>query len=126
VGDLNRVYRREPALHQVDFEHTGFEWIDCHNWEQSVLSYLRKARNPADSVSVCCNFTPIPRHNYRLGVSELGWYQEIFNSDSKYYGGSNVGNGPGAMAECIPWHDRPYSINLTLPPLGALMLKPHR
>jgi 1,4-alpha-glucan branching enzyme len=126
VADLNKVYRREPALYQVDFEYTGFEWVDCHNWEQSVLSFLRKARNPADWLSICCNFTPVPRHNYRLGVPELCWYEEIFNSDSKYYAGSNVGNGAGVMAERIPWHDRPYSINLTLPPLGAVMLKPRR
>ncbi len=126
VADLNRVYRREPALHEVDFEFTGFEWVDCHNWEQSVLSYLRRAKDPSDFISVCCNFTPVPRCGYRLGVPEMCWYEEIFNSDSMFYVGSNVGNGPGVMAENIPWHGRPYSVGLTLPPLGAIMLKPRR
>ena len=126
VGDLNRVYRREPALHENDFDHTGFEWIDCHNWEESVLCYIRKAKNPQDYVIVCCNFTPVPRVGYRLGVPEKAWYAEIVNSDSMFYGGSNVGNGPGLHADDVPWHGRPYSLNMTLPPLSCVMLKPHR
>ncbi len=126
VADLNRIYRREPALHQVDFDFTGFEWIDCHNYQDSALSYVRRAKDPSDFIVVSCNFTPVVRGGYRLGVPELCWYEEILNSDSMYYGGSNVGNGPGVMAEPIPWNGRPYSIGVTLPPLGMSMLKPRR
>jgi len=126
MADLNRIYRREPALHQVDFDPAGFEWIDCHNYQDSALSYLRRAKDPHDFLLVSCNFTPVVRGNYRLGVPELCWYEEILNSDSMFYGGSNVGNGPGVMAQPIPWNGRPYSIGLTLPPLGMSMLKPRR
>ena len=126
VGDLNRLMRREPALHEVDFEFTGFEWIDCHNWEESTLSFVRRAKNSADFLVVAFNFTPVPRMTHRLGVPELCWYDEISNSDSMYYGGSNVGNFPGAMAEAKPWHGRPYSIRIVLPPLSAVVFKPKR
>ncbi|HEV2972096.1 MAG TPA: 1,4-alpha-glucan branching protein GlgB [Pirellulales bacterium] len=126
VADLNQLYRREKALHEVDFDYTGFEWIDCHNYADSVLCWLRKAKNPADFVLVCCNFTPVPRVGYRFGVPERVWYQEIFNSDSAFYDGSNLGNGAGVMATDIPSHGRPYSIELTLPPLGVTVLKPCR
>ena len=107
VADLNRVYRREPALHEVDFDHTGFEWVDCHNYQDSALSYIRRAKDPRDFVLVSCNFTPVVRGGYRLGVPEFCWYEEIFNSDSMYYGGSNVGNGQGIMAEPVPWNGTP-------------------
>lgn len=126
VADLNHLYRREPALHQVDFEHTGFEWIDCNDYENSTLSYLRRGKNPEDYVVVSCNFTPVPRPNFRIGVPRAGWYHEIFNSDSMYYAGSNLGNFPGMMAEEIPWHGRPCSIEFTLPPLAIVVLKPER
>jgi 1,4-alpha-glucan branching enzyme len=126
VSDLNRIYRREPALHQIDFESAGFEWIDCHNYEQSTLAWLRRAKDPSDFVLVACNFTPVPRLTHRLGVPELCWYEEILNSDSTYYGGSNLGNGAGSMAEELPWDGRPYSIPITLPPLGCVMMKPRR
>ncbi len=126
VADLNRIYRNEPALHEVDFDHTGFEWIDCHNYEQSTLAFVRRAKNPQDHVVIACNFTPVPRTMHRLGVPELCWYEEISNSDSTYYGGSNLGNGPGRMAEALPWDGRPFSIPITLPPLGIVMLKPRR
>ena len=126
VADLNRLYRREPALHQVDFEYQGFEWIDCHNYEQSTLAFLRRAKNPQDFLLVACNFTPVPRTMHRLGVPELCWYEEISNSDSTYYGGSNLGNGAGRMAEPLPWDGRPFSIPVTLPPLGVVILKPRR
>jgi len=126
VADLNKIYRREPALHQVDFDYHGFEWIDCHNYEQSTLAFLRRAKDPRDFVLVACNFTPVPRMTHRLGVPELCWYEEIFNSDSAFYGGSNLGNGPGAMAEERPWDGRPYSVQVVVPPLGAIMLKPRR
>jgi 1,4-alpha-glucan branching enzyme len=126
VADLNRLYRRERALHEVDFEPGGFEWIDCHNYEDSILSYIRRARDPQDFLVVTCNFTPVPRSGYRIGVPEYCWYEEISNSDSKYYAGSNLGNGQGVMAEAYPSHGRPYSIKLQLPPLAVTVLKPRR
>ncbi|MBS1211435.1 MAG: 1,4-alpha-glucan-branching protein [Proteobacteria bacterium] len=119
VGDLNRLYRETPALHGLDFEAKGFEWIDCHDAPQSVLSYLRRSGD--DFVIVVLNFTPIPRPNYRIGVPEPGVYVEIFNSDSEYYGGSNTGSGAVATDE-REWMGRPCSVNLTLPPLGAVVL----
>jgi 1,4-alpha-glucan branching enzyme len=124
MADLNRLYRREPALHQVDFDPAGFEWVDCHNFNDSVLIYLRRAKNPSDFLVVVCNFTPVPRLAYRFGVPQGGWYEEIFNSDSTYYGGSNLGNGPGVRATDQPSHGRPHSIELALSPLGVSILKP--
>lgn len=124
VADLNSLYKREPALHEIDFESHGFEWVDCHDHQDSVLSYIRKAEEPKDFLVVCCNFTPVPRTEYRVGVPQMGWYEEIFNSDSTYYGGSNLGNGMGLVAESIPWHDRAQSLEITLPPLATVVLKP--
>jgi 1,4-alpha-glucan branching enzyme len=126
MADLNRMYRSEPALYEVDFDAAGFEWIDCHNHEDSTLSYIRRAKDPNDYLVISCNFTPVPRAGYRLGVPELCWYKEISNSDSTYYGGSNLGNGPGVMATETPAHGRPYSIELTLPPLAVTVFKPQR
>lgn len=123
VADLNKLYRREKSLHEIDFDYHGFEWIDCHNYQDSTLSFLRRAKNPEDFIVVSANFTPVPRPDFRLGVPSLGYYREVLNSDSQYYGGSNVGNGAGAMAEELPWHGRPYSIGITLPPLGAVAFK---
>jgi len=121
VGDLNRLYRDEPALHRYDFEHQGFEWIDCHDSAQSIVSYLRKSDD--DYRLVILNFTPVPRHHYRIGVPDDGLYEEILNSDSAHYGGSNTGNGHAIQAEPTPWMGHPWSISLTLPPLGALVLR---
>ena len=126
VADLNALYRREPALHQVDFEPGGFEWIDCHNYESCILSYIRRAKDPNDFVIVNCNFTPVPREKYRLGVPELCFYEEVSNSDSTYYDGSNMGNGAGVMAESRESHMRPQSIEVTLPPLSVTVFKPRR
>jgi 1,4-alpha-glucan branching enzyme len=126
VADINHLYKTEPALHQVDFEYTGFEWVDCHNYDESVLVFMRKAKDPSDYVVVACNFTPVPRLDHRIGVSEKCWFREISNSDSTYYGGSNLGNGAGTMAEEIPWHGRPFSCKVTLPPLGVCIFKPQR
>src|SRR5262249_15279638 len=89
VADLNELYRSEPALHQVDFDAAGFEWIDFHDWEQSIVCFLRRAKNPNDFVVVACNFTPQPRKSYLVGVPESGYYRELLNSDSEHYGGSN-------------------------------------
>jgi 1,4-alpha-glucan branching enzyme len=126
AADLNQLYRREPALYEVDFDGSGFEWIDCHNYDESTLSYIRKAKDPRDYLVVACNFTPVPRLEHRLGVPEQCWYEEICNSDSMFYNGSNLGNGPGLMAEPTEWHGRPYSIQLTLPPLSVVIFKPRR
>jgi 1,4-alpha-glucan branching enzyme len=124
VSDLNKLMRAEPALHEVDFEYHGFEWIDCHDYDNCTLSYIRKARNYEDFLVVFCNFTPVVRQGFRIGVPKKCWYKEIFNSDSKYYSGSNVGNYPGVTAEDIPSHGRPYSIVFTTPPLGVVVFKP--
>lgn len=123
VKDLNRLYHRTPALHYYDFQWDGFEWIDPNDADQSVLSYMRKYGD--DFLVVAVNFTPIPRENYRIGVPRAGYYREILNSDSEYYGGSNIGNGASPLeAEEIPWMNRPYSIEVTLPPLAGIILTP--
>ncbi len=124
VRDLNWLHRNEPALHQADFDWTGFQWIDYNDGEQSAIVFMRKARDPANFVVCVCNFTPVPRHGYRIGVPAPGWYRELLNSDAAIYGGSNVGNWGGVQAEPTPWHGLPYSLSLTLPPLAVLFLKP--
>ncbi len=124
VTDLNALYRHETALHEVEFEHEGFEWIDCHNDDESVLCYLRRGRKPEDFLLVALNFTPTVREHYPIGVPKGGWYREVLNSDSDYYGGSNVGNYAGAMAEQPGWHGRSHRITITLPPLAAVVFKP--
>ncbi len=124
VAHLNHLYRSEPALYEVDFDHTGFEWVDCHNHEDSVLAYIRRAKNRDDFVIVANNFTPVPRMNYKLGVPHAGWYREISNSDSTYFGGSDLGNGGGVMAKAEESHGRPASLTITLPPLSTLVFKP--
>jgi 1,4-alpha-glucan branching enzyme len=123
VADLNRLHVIEPALHEVDFEWSGFEWIDANDAAASVLSFLRRAKNADDSIVVVCNMTPVVRESYRVGVSRPGYYREIFNSDSRYYEGTDVGNSGGVNAEPIPWNDRPYSLKLRLPPLSAMYFK---
>ncbi|MCB1881778.1 MAG: 1,4-alpha-glucan branching protein GlgB [Gammaproteobacteria bacterium] len=123
VSDLNRLYHHSPELYQYDFDWRGFEWIDCHDSDQSVFSYIRKSEGGCFITIV--NFTPVPRYNYRIGVPRAGAYREILNSDSDYYGGSNMGNGSAPLyAEELAWMDRPYSLALTLPPLGAIILRP--
>ena len=121
VADLNQLYRRLPALYQHEFEPTGFEWIDCHDSQQSVISFIRKSGD--QFVVVIFNFTPVPRDGYRIGVPVAGSYQEIFNSDSGYYHGSNLGNGSGLQTENVSWMNRPYSLNVTLPPLAGIVLE---
>jgi len=126
VADLNRLYKNEPALHRFDFDGRGFEWIDCHNWEESTFSYIRKAEDPNDFLVICANFTPVPRMRYRVGVPVRTTYDEIFNSDSQFYAGGNVGNGAGRVADDISAHGRPASLEIVLPPLGVTVLKPRR
>jgi 1,4-alpha-glucan branching enzyme len=124
VADLNRLCRENPALYEKDFKPEGFEWIDCNDYDSSTLTYLRRGKDPEDFLVICCNFTPIVRDGYRLGVPKTGWYKEIFNSDSTYYAGSNVGNGPGVKAQNALSHGRKYSIEVTLPPLAVTVFKP--
>lgn len=123
VSELNRLYRQVPALHELDFEGGGFEWIDCHDASQSVLSYLRWARD-GSFVVVALNFTPVPRENYRIGVPQPGTLRELFNSDSEFYGGSNMGNDGIVKPEPVSWMGQNQSAVLTLPPLGMLILEP--
>jgi len=122
VCDLNRLYREQPALYRYDHDPAGFRWIDCHDSDQSVLSMLRMSDDPADSIVCVLNFTPVPRHDYRIGVPAASYYHEILNTDSEYYGGTNLGNGAQAV-EPVPWMDFAQSVCLTLPPLGAIFLK---
>jgi len=123
IADLNAMYRNEPALYEYDFDGHGFEWIDCHNWETSTFAFIRKGRVWPDFVVVLCNFTPVPR-TMKLGVPLNCYYEEIFSSDSEYYGGTNTGNGPGVMAMAAPSHGHPASIEVYFPPLGISVLKP--
>jgi 1,4-alpha-glucan branching enzyme len=123
VADLNRLYRTEPALHQRDFDGGGFEWIDCQDHESSAISLIRHAGDTDNWLVAVLNWTPITRHNYRIGVPEAGYYAELLNSDADVYGGSNAGNQGGLTAEATPAHGRSYSLNLTVPPLGAVILK---
>jgi 1,4-alpha-glucan branching enzyme len=123
VSDLNALYRREPALHELDCDPAGFEWVDCNDVENSVFSVLRWGQDKQEAVLIVCNFTPIPRHNYRVGVPTGGFWQELINSDAGEYGGSGVGNYGGVEADSLPCHDRAFSIELSLPPLAVAFFK---
>jgi 1,4-alpha-glucan branching enzyme len=123
VQDLNRLYRQEPALHAVDYEWNGFQWIDFNDTENSVIAFLRKGEAPAGQILCVGNFTPVPRQHYRIGVPTAGWYRELLNSDAGLYGGSNMGNAGGVHTEAAPCHGHPYSLSLTLPPLSTLFFK---
>ncbi|NLD68736.1 MAG: 1,4-alpha-glucan branching protein GlgB [Limnobacter sp.] len=122
VADLNRAYRQEPALHQQDFVESGFEWVDCSDAQHSVIAFLRKPRD-GPALLVACNFTPVPRSNYALGVPCAGHWTEILNSDAKLYGGAGWGNFGGVDAVPIPMHGQPQSLTLTLPPLATVIFK---
>ncbi len=124
VRDLNTLYRGEPALHEQDCVPEGFSWIDCHDSDNSIISFLRMAKDPNDFVVAICNFTPLVRHDYRIGVPRGGAYAEILNTDASCYEGSGVGNAGRVEAEALEAHGRPFSLNLVLPPLAALVLKP--
>jgi 1,4-alpha-glucan branching enzyme len=124
VRDLNRVYSTEAALHQCDFEPIGFQWIDCNDSDNSVLSFVRRGNNPDDFIIAVLNFTPVPRQGYVIGVPRAGGYTELLNSDAELYGGSNLGNGGFLFSEPLAAHGRHDSLRLTLPPLGFLLLKP--
>mgnify|MGYP000644990385 FL=1 len=121
VSDLNKLYTNTPALYRHEFDPHGFEWLDCNDREQSILSYIRK--NDEQYVISIFNFTPVPREKYRIGVPDLANYKIIMNSDSEYYGGSNINNDDTITAESIPWSDKPYSIEVNLPPLAGIVLE---
>ncbi len=123
VSDLNHLYRSDPALHELDCDPGGFEWIDCDDAEHSVISLIRKGKSSKDLILVVCNFTPVPRYSYRLGAPRAGHWQELLNSDSARYGGSNMGNLGGVATVPIPLHARPHSLTLTLPPLSVSLFK---
>ena len=123
VAHLNGLYRGDPALHQLDADPAGFSWVDANDWEDSVVSFLRRGRDEADVVLAACNFTPVPRHNYRAGVPRGGFWREALNTDAAEYGGSGQGNLGGVEAAPVPCHGHPFSLNLTLPPLAAVYLR---
>jgi 1,4-alpha-glucan branching enzyme len=121
--DLNRLYRELPALYQQEFEQAGFNWLDCEDAERSLLSYLRWG-NKGEVAVVALNLTPVPRSRYRIGLPYDCTYREVFNSDSNFYGGSNMGNGFGIKAEQVPWMGQPFSAEIELPPLAGIILCP--
>jgi len=123
IRDLNSLYKKEKALYEVDFHWNGFEWIDFSDSEQSIISFIRKSKNNREFLIFIFNLTPVPRFNYRIGVPEEGFYKELLNSDSYIYGGSNLGNNGGVWSQNYPFHGKPHSIELTLPPLAVLILK---
>ncbi|NEP02498.1 MAG: 1,4-alpha-glucan branching enzyme [Symploca sp. SIO2E9] len=126
VSELNQVYQQEPALYSQDFAQEGFDWIDCSDNRHSVVSFIRRAKDSDEFIITVCNFTPQPHSHYRVGVPEMGFYTEIFNSDAREYGGSNIGNLGGKWTDEWWFHNLPYSLDLSLPPLGVLILKLNR
>ena len=126
VADLNRLYRAEGSLHQVDFDWRGFEWLESHDNENSVFAFLRRGLHPDDCLVVVCNFTPVPRERYSIGVPYGGGWREVLNTDAEMYGGGNIGNGGHVWAIDQPSAGRPHTLCLTVPPLGAVYLKPDR
>jgi 1,4-alpha-glucan branching enzyme len=123
VRDLNRVYREMPALHERDCEREGFEWIEADDDENSVIAFLRRGRTPVRPALVVCNFTPVPRRDYRVGVPLPGLWRERLNTDSSHYGGSDVGNQGGVRTEEVHWHGQPCSVTLALPPLATVIFE---
>ncbi len=123
---LNALYRAEPALYEIDFNYTGFEWIDFHDADHSIVSFIRRAKRPEDYLVFVCNFTPTPQKGYRVGFPEAGMHREIFNSDAEMFGGSNMGNGGYVNVEAQPSHGRPASAEVIMPPLGVVVFKPMR
>lgn len=123
VADLNKLYRDEPALHELDTSPDGFEWVDADDADASVYTFLRKPKADTSRILCVLNFTPIPRPGYRVGVPGPGYWREVLNTDAGVYGGGNVGNNGGVQAEAVPCHGRPYSVVLTVPPLAGLYLK---
>jgi 1,4-alpha-glucan branching enzyme len=123
LRDLNRLYQEEPAFNALDADPAGFSWIDVHDSDNSVISFMRKSKNPHDTLVIICNFTPVPRHGYRLGVPNAGEYYELINSDATRYGGSGLENLQPMPSGPMYWQSCPHSILLTLPPLSTVILK---
>jgi 1,4-alpha-glucan branching enzyme len=123
VRELNRLYRAQPALYEIDYHWSGFEWVDFHDVDNSIICFLRRAEDPNDFLLICCNFTPVPHHRYRVGVPAEGIYDEIFNTDAEAYGGSNLGNAGRVASQPLKMHGRPHSLSLTLPPLAVVVFK---
>ena len=123
VRDLNTVYRGQPALYQRDFEASGFLWVDCSDFQRSVISFMRRGRNADDQLLFVCNFTPVVRQNYRIGAPQEGTWKEILNSDAPLYGGSGQGNYGGLQAAPLPIHGQRFSLNMTLPPLAVVVFR---
>src|SRR6185295_2125451 len=124
VEELNALYRGRDELHERDCESDGFQWIDCTDAEASVIAYVRRAADPSRFVVTVCNFTPVPRYGYRIGVPAAGVYRELLNTDSSIYGGGNIGNLGALASEAIPAHGHGQSLSLTLPPLATIVLAP--
>jgi 1,4-alpha-glucan branching enzyme len=124
MRDLNHVYQTQPALYERDYDWDGFQWIEANDVEQSVISYVRRGNDPDEVLVVICNFTPLPRYNYRIGVPKAGRYTELLNSDSQYYGGGNIGNSGKIETDPVTWHAWAQSLSLTIPPLATIILKP--
>ncbi|MBQ4432093.1 MAG: 1,4-alpha-glucan branching protein GlgB, partial [Synergistaceae bacterium] len=121
VRDLNKAYKKYPPLYELDFSPEGFRWVDCSDWQDSVIVWLRKGKSDDEYILCAANFTPVPRYGYRVGVPRSGFWKEILNSDATKYGGSGLGNCGGMEAEMVGWDNMPYSMPLTLPPLGIVM-----
>jgi 1,4-alpha-glucan branching enzyme len=121
--ELNRLYSASPALYEVDYHYSGFEWIDFHDVENSIIAFVRRAEDPTDFLLICCNFTPVVREKYEISVPQPGYYEEILNTDAEVFGGSNVGNAGGVMAKPAPNSNRKHSIAITLPPLAAVVFR---
>jgi 1,4-alpha-glucan branching enzyme len=122
VRELNALYKREPAMYEVDFHYSGFEWVDFHDADNSIIAFLRRAEN-GSAILFCCNFTPVPREGYRFGVPDEGFYEEILNTDSEAFGGGNIGNGGLVTSDPSPQHGRPFSISVKLPPLAVVAFR---
>ncbi|MBV8864534.1 MAG: alpha amylase C-terminal domain-containing protein [Acidobacteriaceae bacterium] len=123
---INQLYRSEPAMYEIDFQYKGFEWIDFHDADHSIVIFVRRAKRPEDYLVFACNFTPQPHYKYRIGFPEAGLHLEIFNSDAGIFGGSNLGNFGAVEAVKAPSHGRPASAEIVLPPLGVVVFKPTR
>jgi 1,4-alpha-glucan branching enzyme len=126
MQDLNRLYTSEPALFDMDYDWRGFEWVDFHDTDNCIVSFIRRSKRPADHIVVVCNFTPVSKDAYRIGVPEAVYYREILNSDSREYWGSNLGNQGGLQSAAIPWHGQPCSLEIVVPPLAVVFFKPLR
>ncbi len=124
VRDLNHLYKNEPALYDNDFSNECFEWINFSDSEKSVISFIRKSKDNENILIFILNFTPVPRYDYRVAMQNGGYYEEILNSDAERYWGSNIGNYGKVLAEPVPWEGKEYSLNLSIPPLGAVILRP--